>query len=113
MSSSWGRSRERFTPDDTNIGEWLDNWQVFDQADYNPLIGYFTSDVQMTPDGLSNSAYLSPGATSFEGKAAYLWIRNFDTPSATTEWLLVRASLGYSRWPSRLAVPIACRWSGR
>ena len=46
-----GAFKGTFAPDDTNIGEWLNNWQVFDQADYNPLLGYFTSDVREFDSG--------------------------------------------------------------
>lgn len=90
---------EDFTPDDGNVSDWADNWVVYDQADYNGIEepvddgiwGYFTSTVNMEADGTSNSPELSPGATSFEGRSAFVWIRNGDDPEEGTEWLLMRA----------------------
>lgn len=81
-----------FTPDESNVDEWVDHWNVFDRATYNEEYGYFASSVQMTPDGGSNSQWLTPGSGSFEGLEAYLFVRNGDLPVPFTEWLLTRAS---------------------
>jgi hypothetical protein len=89
-----------FNPDETNTGDWYANWQVFDAADYNgveetnpdEVYGYFTSTVQMTSTGTSNSTSLSSGAISFEGLDAYLWVRNSNLAVEGSEWLLSRAA---------------------
>ncbi len=80
-----------FTPDATNADTWINNWLVFDRADYSQGNGYFASNVEMADDGTSDSAFLTPGAPSFEGLEAYIWVRNADTLSPTTEWFLVKS----------------------
>jgi len=94
-----GAFSDGFTPDSDNVSEWVGNWEVYDQADYNGIEtpvddgiwGYFTSTVNMEADGTSNSPDLTPGASSFEGRSAFVWIRNGDDPVEGTEWLLMRA----------------------
>jgi hypothetical protein len=81
-----------FTPTESNVSDWVSHWNVFDRASFNESFGYFASTVDMTADGRSNSAWLTPGSGSFEGLNAYLFIRNGDMPVPLTEWLLVRAS---------------------
>ncbi|HSP42840.1 MAG TPA: PEP-CTERM sorting domain-containing protein [Luteolibacter sp.] len=84
-----------FTPEASNYQDWFANWMVFDQAVYNEADGVFMPSPlapQMQPDGTSNSAFLSDGATSFEGLDAYIWIYNSEDPVPGTEWLLVRAA---------------------
>lgn len=93
-----------FTPDETNTASWFANWQAFDRAAYSPTNRYFTSTVQMTDDGKSNSAFLSPTATSFAGLEAYIWVRNSETPSPTTEWFLVKSP----SWIFPTATPGCC-----
>lgn len=94
-----GAFEDGFTPSSGNVGDWATNWKVFDQADYNGIEspvddgiwGYFSSTVNMVAGGTSNSEDLTPGAASFEGQSAFVWIRNSDDPVEGTEWLLVRA----------------------
>ena len=88
-----GAFTDNFTPDETNYQDWFANWMVFDQAVYNEADGIFMPSVapQMQPDGTSNSLFLSPGATSFVGMDAYIWIYNSEDPVPGTEWLLVHA----------------------
>ncbi len=86
-----GAFQSGFVPDESNIGLWLDNWLVFDRAEYNAAAGYFGSTVQMQTDGTSNSTHLTPGAPSFEGLEAYIWIRNGDNLEPATEWFLARS----------------------
>lgn len=81
-----------FEPNESNVTDWIAHWNVFDRAAFNASAGYFTSSVQMLPDGTSNSAYLTEGSGSFEGLNAYLFVRNGDLPVPLTEWLLVRAN---------------------
>jgi hypothetical protein len=93
-----------FTPTSANVDQWMDNWHVFDRATYNESLGYFASSVQMTPDGGSNSPWLTPGSGSFEGLEAFIFIRNGDLPVPFTEWLLARAST----WIFPTADPDCC-----
>jgi hypothetical protein len=93
-----------FAPNQSNVTEWVDHWNVFDRATYNEEYGYFASSVQMTPDGGSNSAWLTPGFGSFEGLEAYLFIRNGDLPVPFAEWLLARSST----WIFPTADPSCC-----
>lgn len=93
-----------FVPDETNVDDWLSYWRVFDQAAYNPSLGYFTSQVNMLDDGTSDSSYLTSGSLSFEGLGAYLWVRNGDDPVEGTEWLLTRAD----NWTFPTAIPGCC-----
>lgn len=81
-----GAFTEGFDPANATYQEWIENWQVFDTADYNPLTSQFGSTAYMQPDGTSP---LDPGGFSFLNQQAYLWIRNGDDPLPGTEWLLV------------------------
>lgn len=88
-----------FTPDSSNTENWYGNWQVFDAAAYNgvesvdpdEIYGYFTSSVRMNSSGTSNSSSLTPGAISFEGLDAYMWVRNSNLAEEGSEWMLTRA----------------------
>lgn len=86
-----GAFTNSFVPEQNNYNDWFGFWKVFDRADYNQLDGTFASSVLMQSDGTSNSAFLTPGAGSFEGLDAYIWIRNSDDPIPGSEWFLVRA----------------------
>jgi hypothetical protein len=81
-----------FTPEESNVSDWSAKWWVFDRASYSMENGYFTSAVHYLNDGTSNSPFQSPGASSFAGLEAYLWVRNSSDPGVGTEWLLTRAS---------------------
>ncbi|MCH7227846.1 PEP-CTERM sorting domain-containing protein [Haloferula sp. A504] len=89
-----------YNPADYEPGDWLNHWQVFDEAAYNGIEepvddgvwGYYTSTANMEPDGTSDSPEESSGATSFEGRQAYIWIRNGDNPEPGTEWFVVTTS---------------------
>lgn len=97
-----GSFKPTFTPDTSNTEFWFDNWQAFDAAPYNGveadpgdddgIFGYFTSAVQMNSTGRSESTSQTPGALSFEGLDAYVWIRNSNVPTIGSEWLLARAT---------------------
>ncbi|MBG7608905.1 MAG: hypothetical protein IZT59_12890 [Verrucomicrobia bacterium] len=101
-----------FVPGTDNVMEWKDNWQAFDRAGYNGIetpvddgiYGYFTSSASMTDDGRSDSPDMTPGAVSFEGLNAYVWIQNSPDPSMTTEWMLARNSA----WVFPNATPGCC-----
>jgi hypothetical protein len=99
-----------FIPTEENMNQWVSNWRVFDQASYNPGIGYFanwsteTDTLRMLDDGTSNSPFETAGAPSFEGLTAYIWIRKGDQPVEGSEWLLTRAST----WVFPNATPGCC-----
>lgn len=80
-----------FVPTEQNASAWLTNWIVFDRAQFNPVFGYFTSEVQMLPDGTSGSTWATPGAESFEGLDAYFFVRKGEDAVPGTEWFLAHA----------------------
>jgi hypothetical protein len=79
-----GAFTAEFVPDESNLEEWVNHWQVFDSADYsyNPgdQTGYFT--------GTQNLQDVPAYPTMFEGLKAYIWVRN----AANTEYFLASAS---------------------
>lgn len=91
-----------YTPDADKPEDWLANWQAFDVAAYNGveanpidddgIYGYFGSVATMNAGGTSNSSGQTPGAISFEGLKAYMWIRNSTVMQADSEWMLVSAN---------------------
>ncbi len=85
-----GAFLEDFEPLESNKDEWFANWRVFDTAEFNPLLGYFTSATYIPVDVTSPE----PGAAtgSFAGAIAYLWIRDNNAPVEGAEWLVVRAA---------------------
>ncbi len=80
-----------FVPTSENVGEWASRWMVFDQAQFDPDIGYFTSTVDVNPDGTSSSPDASLGVIS-DSQQAYVWIYNATNPVPGTEWFLGTAS---------------------
>jgi hypothetical protein len=80
-----------FVPTAENVGEWASRWMIFDQAQFDPDIGYFTSTVDVNTDGSSSSPDASLGVIS-DGQQAYVWIYNDTTPIPGTEWFLATAS---------------------
>lgn len=99
-----------FVPEESNVSSWLENWRVFDRASYDPGLGYFTKwgtdteTLRMLDNGTSNSPYMTPGAPSFEGLTAFLWVRKGDLPVEGSEWLLTRAD----NWVFPTAIPGCC-----
>ena len=91
-----GSFNAAFTPTTANVSDWSVNWRAFDQAAFNPGVGYFTSSVQMMGDSLNpntvHSSYPGAGTINFSGLDAYLWVKNSNDPVEGTEWLLTRAS---------------------
>jgi hypothetical protein len=79
-----------FVPTESNLDQWVLNWEVFDQAAYNSTLGYFTSTVYVNNDVTTSNT--SASTISFAGLDAYIWIRNDDNPVPGTEWLLTRAA---------------------
>jgi hypothetical protein len=99
-----GSFKSGFVPVQANLDDWFTNWNVFDRAAYNKDLGYITSSVQMQDNGTSSSAYQTPGAPSFEGLEAYLWIRKDEQPVAGNELLLTHAT----HWIFPTAIPGCC-----
>jgi hypothetical protein len=99
-----GAFADGFVPIPENVDEWSSNWLVFDRADYNPTLGYFAGAVEMLSDGTSSSAEMTPGAPSFEGELAYIWIRNNDAAAPGSEWLL----LSDENWVFPMALNECC-----
>lgn len=80
-----------FDPDNTEPDLWVANWMLFDAATYNPILGLFTSEVNISNEVTSSSTVPNVSTESFSGLTAYLWIRNSNEPIPGSEWLLVRA----------------------
>lgn len=99
-----GAFADTFTPTDANTDDWFANWFAFDRADYSEANGYFASTAEMKDDGTSESPFMTAAAPSFEGLEGYIWVRNSDTPSPTTEWFLVTAPA----WVFPNATPGCC-----
>jgi hypothetical protein len=93
-----------FTPTESNVGSWLVNWSVFDRANYSQENGVFTGQTNMLDNGTSDSIHLTQGALSFEGFAAYIWIRKGDLPIEGSEWMVVRST----EWTFPTANPGCC-----
>ncbi len=76
---------ESLMPDETNTGSWIASWRVFDEAEFNPLTGYFTGTAQILADGSSTSPDANQTlGLNFSGNQAYVWARN----TTDTEWFL-------------------------
>lgn len=82
-----GSFENGFVPTEMNWGSWSSNWVVFDEADFDPSLGYFTSSADMNAVGGSTSTVGDPNF-DFQNLLAYMWIRNEDRPSDTAEWYL-------------------------
>ncbi len=67
-----GAFDEGFIPDETNLGQWLDHWNVFDSADYDydqtSMTSYFT--------GTQSVQAVSNYSSMFEGLKGYIFIYN-------------------------------------
>lgn len=82
-----------FTPTAGNIFDWAANWAVFDQADYNEELGYFTSSAGIIGNGTSDSGFADDDlGLNFVGRQAYIWVFNSPIPGSGTEWFLASAS---------------------
>ena len=82
-----GFFQDSFTPTVGNTADWATYWEVFDQADYNTEVGYFTGSAGVNGDGTSTSTFASP-TISFTNEQAYIWVFNSQTPGTSTEWFL-------------------------
>ncbi len=81
-----------FTPQESNIGQWVSNWHVFDTASYtydtSTSTGYFT--------GTEKLQDVPAYASMFQGLSAFLFVRN----STDTEFFLATATAkpGIGEW---------------
>ena len=76
-----------FTPTNSNVVDWLVNWEVFDTATFSTVTSSFSSTADMNSAG-GSEAPTGNANFDFEGMQAYIWIRNEDAPSPTAEWYL-------------------------
>jgi hypothetical protein len=99
-----------FVPTYMNVEDWSSHWRVFDQAAFDPSIGYFSSSAILQGDGSSSSPYADVGV-SFSNQDAYIWINNSEMPVEGSEWFLARsetASLTTDAWNMPDAIPGCC-----
>ncbi|MCU0777669.1 MAG: PEP-CTERM sorting domain-containing protein [Akkermansiaceae bacterium] len=80
-----------FNPDESNVGEWLTKWRVFDALTYDSLAGFTTSTVFILNGVTSSSDKPNVSSGSFANLKAYIWIRKGDEPVPGSEWFVGRA----------------------
>ena len=96
---------QQFVPTVENAADWSSHWKVFDQAAFDPLVGYFASTVMLKADGTSSSTFADNDlGLDFSNQNAYIWIHNSETPGTNTEWFLGRSATG-TAWtiPAKVA----------
>jgi hypothetical protein len=89
FSVELGTFKDGFSPLESQVADWHSNWLVFDVAAFNPGLGYFTGEAVMNASGTTDSPPMTPGAPSFEGKTAYIWVRRGTQAVPMSEWMLV------------------------
>lgn len=87
-----------FDPNESNVGQWLTHWRVFDRLIYDTIFGFSTSSSTILSDGTSDSPFASSDpAFNFSGLDAYVWVRNGflvdNKPVPGSEWFLARAEI--------------------
>lgn len=85
-----------FTPDSTNLDQWLANWKVFDRATagngWNPTPGeqFFTSIANLETNGTSSESPPLPTYTFNQGEQGYIWVyKTNQTYAEGLEWALM------------------------
>lgn len=78
-----------FDPDESNVGEWLTHWRVFDRLIYNDTFKFSTSSTTILNNVTSESQFASDQLT-FSSLDAYIWVRKGDEPVPGSEWFLGR-----------------------
>ena len=74
-----------FVPTSANISLWSANWRIFDQANFNPSLGYYSGSANILTAGGSSSTHAT--SHDFRGQTAYIWGFNTQTyGSAGMEW---------------------------
>lgn len=79
-----------FVPTTQNMGQWADNWRTFSVGSFNSELGYFAGSADLLAGGASSDPLADLGM-NFSDVEAYVWIFNFTTLSANTEWFLGRS----------------------
>jgi hypothetical protein len=79
-----------FNPSESNVGEWLSKWRVFDALTYDSIAGFTTSTVFIL-NGVTSSSDKRTDSGSFANHIAYIWIRKGDDPVPGSEWFVGRA----------------------
>jgi hypothetical protein len=80
-----------FVPTSSNVGLWAANWKVFDQAVFNPSLGYYSGSANILTGGGGSSTYAS--THDFRGQTAYVWGFNTQTYGGSgMEWFWGGAS---------------------
>ena len=79
---------DNLTPVIGNVDQWQSSWRVFDQANFNSAIGYFTGSANLNVQTRqSDSSFADPLTLFPTGTQAHVWISNggaADQPG--TEW---------------------------
>ncbi len=111
-----GAFEEGFVPDESNVGQWVENWRIFDMADYQydelQVSAYFT--------GTANVQDVSQYTEMFEGLKAYIFIRDTSSSefflASSVSWVFPDADPGccpngeVTTWSvSQLGTPV---WGG-
>ncbi len=92
-----GAFRSDFTPDESNVADWADNWVTFDRASY--VIDDFGTAVFTGSYSFYNDIF-NPGVndtgTNFDtlgiSRDAYIWVYNRTDITTETEWFVGRSS---------------------
>lgn len=76
------------TPDMSNVDQWKSSWRVFDQANFNSAIGYFTGSANLSDTTrTSDSSYADPLTIFPSAAQAHIWISNGgEANEPGTEW---------------------------
>ncbi len=80
-----------FDPNESNVGEWLTHWRVFDRLIWDPTFIFSTSSPTILNNVTSGSDFASDSTFSFAGLDAYMWVRFGNEPVPGSEWFLARA----------------------
>lgn len=84
-----------FDPNESNVGQWLTHWRVFDRLIWDPIFEFGTSAPIILNNVTSESDFASHPDFSFAGLDGYMWVRNDvigddNKPIPGSEWLLIR-----------------------
>lgn len=78
------------SPDMSNVDQWQSSWRVFDQANFNSAIGYFTGSANLNDiTRTSDSSFADPSTTFPSSAQAHIWISNGGPANdPATEWAI-------------------------
>jgi hypothetical protein len=80
-----------FDPNESNVGEWLTHWRVFDRLIYDPAFFFSNSSTTILENVTSASEFASDPNFSFSKLEAYIWVRKGEKLVPGSEWFLARA----------------------